>query len=201
MLSSPNSTTIRTRNISPLLDRKIDETAAGLAASITKSLHSICESNAAFIIEYIAAMKSEVNLSDHYRRDLIVVLCKFSKYNYSKPFKELIRIDILGFLDSFRKTETKDPLHKWIGTYNTFRMHLLRFFKWLYYPDVEPDKRPKPSVIENIPKLKRKETSVYKPSDLWTQQDDLLFINTPLLKGTSAIMLYLEILHVVRMKS
>ena len=55
-------------------------------------------------------------------------------------------------------------------------MHLLRFFKWLYYPDVEPDKRPKPSVIENITKLRRKETSIYKPSDLWTQQDDLLFL-------------------------
>ena len=40
----------------------------------------------------------------------------------------------------------------------------------------EPDKRSKPVVIENIPKLKRKEKSIYKPSDLWTQQDDLLFL-------------------------
>jgi hypothetical protein len=31
-------------------------------------------------------------------------------------------------------------------------------------------------VTENISKLKRKETSTYKPSDLWTQQDDLLFL-------------------------
>lgn len=49
-------------------------------------------------------------------------------------------------------------------------------FKWLYYPDVEPDKRSKPSVIENISRLRRKETSIYKPSDLWTRQDDLLFL-------------------------
>ena len=104
------------------------------------------------------------------------MLCRFSKYNDDKTFKDLTRTNILGFLDSFRKTEDQDPLHKWIGTYNIYRMHLLRFFKWLYYPDIEPDKRPKPSVIENIPKLRRKETSVYKPSDLWTQQDDLLFL-------------------------
>jgi hypothetical protein len=52
----------------------------------------------------------------------------------------------------------------------------MRFFKWLYSPDIEPDKRSKPAVIENIPKLKRKEKSIYKPSDLWTQQDDLLFL-------------------------
>ncbi len=56
-------------------------------------------------------------------------------------------------------------------------MHLLRFFKWLYYPDIEPDKRPKPDVIENIPQLKRKEKSIYKPTDLWTAEDDLLFLN------------------------
>ena len=123
-------------------------------------------------------MKSEVNLSDHYRQDLIEVLCRFIKYsnNNNGSFKDLTRTNILVFLDSFRKTEAHDPLHKWIGTYNIYRMHLLRLFKWLYYPDIEPDKRPKPSVIENIPQLRRKETSIYKPSDLWTQQDDLLFL-------------------------
>ena len=68
------------------------------------------------IIEYIAAMKTEVNLADHYRKDLIEVLCRFTKHNNNRPFKDLERIDILSFLDSFRKTETKDPLHKWIGT-------------------------------------------------------------------------------------
>jgi integrase len=46
----------------------------------------------------------------------------------------------------------------------------------LYYPGIQADKRPKPDVIENIPKLKRKEQSVYKPTDLWTQENDLLFL-------------------------
>jgi integrase/recombinase XerD len=31
-------------------------------------------------------------------------------------------------------------------------------------------------VIDNIPQLKRKEQSMYKPSDLWTEKDDLLFL-------------------------
>ena len=38
------------------------------------------------------------------------------------------------------------------------------------------NKRPKPSVIENIPQLKRKEKSIYKPTDLWTPEDDSLFL-------------------------
>jgi integrase/recombinase XerD len=46
----------------------------------------------------------------------------------------------------------------------------------VYSPELEPAKRPKPLLLENIPNLKRKEKSIYKPSDLWTQHDDLLFL-------------------------
>jgi integrase len=161
---------------SVLLERKIDETVEGLQASFGKLLHSIDEKNAGIIVEYVCALKSEVNLADTYRRDVIVLLSKLSKYTSNKPFSELVRNDVLEFLDSYRKTETEDPMHRWIGTYNIFRMHLLRFFKWLHAPEIEPDKRQKPPVVENIAKLRRKEKSIYRPSDLWTQQDDLLFL-------------------------
>jgi integrase/recombinase XerD len=76
-------------------------------------------------------------------------------------------------------------LHKWIGTYNVKRIVLLRFFKWLYYGAniANPDKRNelskferKPECIVDIPQLKRREVSCYKPSDLWSQEDDLLFL-------------------------
>jgi integrase/recombinase XerD len=173
LLLSPTATAVK---YSPILDRKIEETGAGLPASYARQLRSISKDNAATIIDYIAAMKNEVNLADNYRRGVIEILSRLSKYNDNKPFKDSTRNNIIAFLDTHRKTETQDPLHKWIGTYNLYRIHLLRFFKWLYYPGIEPSKRPKPAVIENIAELKRKEKSIYKPSDLWTQQDDLLFL-------------------------
>jgi integrase len=88
----------------------------------------------------------------------------------------MTRDDVISFLDRLRKDESEDVMHKWIGSYNLRLMLFTRFFKWLYYPDVEPSRRPKPHVIENIPFLKRKEQSIYKPSDLWTTEDDLLFL-------------------------
>jgi integrase/predicted nucleic acid-binding Zn ribbon protein len=179
-LSSSTSTTAAVSSFSPspLLDRRIEETTAGLLPSFAKQLLSIGEDNANIetIVKYIAAIKSEVNLSDNYRQCLIALLSRFSKYNDNKPFRDLTRSDVIAFLDTYRKTETQDPMHKWIGTYNLFLIYLLRFFKWLYYPDIEPGKRPKPSVVENLPQLRRKEKSIYKPTDLWTQQDDLLFL-------------------------
>jgi integrase len=163
-------------------EKMIETAAAGLRRSYYRLLNSILpHENAMTIAKYVISMKTEVNLADHYRRDLIMVLSKLSRYignnnNDTKPFKLMTRQDIIAFLDSFRKPDSSDPLHKWIGTYNTYRIHVFRFFKWLYYPDIEPCKRPKPQAIDNIPQLKRKEQSIYKPTDLWTVQDDLLFI-------------------------
>jgi integrase len=171
-----------TTKITPILttDRqnefhKIEDVTTGLANAWTNNLLILPEEISTVIVEYIKVMKSEVNLSDYYRRDLIDVLIKLYKHA-KKGFKDLTRDDILSFLDSFRKPEEADSLHKWIGTYNLYRIHLQRFFKWLYSPEIDHKRRPKPSVVDNIPKLKRKEVSIYKPSDLWTAEDDLLFL-------------------------
>src|ERR671910_3070356 len=161
---------------SAVFDRKIEQATSGLAASCAKALHSLSEVNATIIADYMAAIRFEINPSDQYRRSIIETLSVFAKFTDNKSFKDVTKDDIVSFLESYRKTDAADPLHKWIGTYNVFRMHLLRFFKWFYSPELEPTKRPKPALLENIPKLKRKEKSIYKPSDLWTQQDDLLFL-------------------------
>ncbi|MFL6482444.1 MAG: hypothetical protein ACJ70R_05910 [Nitrososphaera sp.] len=94
----------------------------------------------------------------------------------NKSFRELERHDITAFLDKYRKPEDVDPLHRWIGTYNLTIVLLGRFFKWLHYPDIAPNRRPEPSVMQNIGRLKRREQTTYKPTDTWTLEDDLIFI-------------------------
>src|ERR671918_946473 len=110
MSLSSNKTTAKTfttveltRDISPILDRKIDETTAGISPYYAKYLRSINTTNSATIVDYIASMRVEVNLSDHYRKNIIELLCRFSKYTKNKPFKDLIRTEIVAFLDTFRK--------------------------------------------------------------------------------------------------
>lgn len=102
-----------------------------------------------------------------------------------KKFADMTKDDIvLLFLDRCRKSEDKDPMHKSINTYNTKRGVVTRFFKWLYFPDVGDAKKraelsavnKEPKCIQDIPKLKRKEVSSYKPTDMWTPDDDLLFL-------------------------
>jgi integrase len=182
MVSSSTSTastkTVNPSSDSDRVNAKIEKIASELSGEKTylRNLLYSAKDNAQIIINYINVVKTEINYTINYGTDTIGILCRISRFHKNKPFREITHDDIIEFLDSFRKTETKDPLHKWIGTYNIYRMYLLRFFRWLYFPNLEPSKRPKPAVMDNILKLKRKETSIYKPSDIWTPADDLLFL-------------------------
>jgi hypothetical protein len=51
-----------------LFDRKIDLVTAGIDQFFASKLRTLPEHNALTIIEYVLAMKNEINLSDGYRR-------------------------------------------------------------------------------------------------------------------------------------
>jgi integrase/recombinase XerD len=174
--SKTTQTKTATATIDPLLNKKLEDIKSKISSSYTINLLLATGENVPTIINYIDAMDTEINYSSNYGNNTIGSLYRFSKYHKNKPFKDITRNDIVEFLDSLRKTETNDPLHKWVGNYNLCRIYLLRFFRWFYSPDIEPSKRPTPAVMDNIPKLKRKEKSIYKPTDMWTPEDDLLFL-------------------------
>jgi integrase/recombinase XerD len=99
--------------------------------STTKLIHQpnkSSRSNTSITIDYINAMQIEMNLSRSYRELNAWALTKLSEFQKNKPFNKITREDILSFLNSFRKTDSQDPLHKWIGTYNLIRLLLMRFF-------------------------------------------------------------------------
>lgn len=126
------------------------------------------------ICKYLKDIKNEISISLGYQKIIIKVLAYLSRSS-KKKFKEMGKDDIILFLNSYRKNETEDPLHSWVATYNLYLVIMGRFFKWLYHPDLSPKERPKPSFID-IPRLNRKEQSIYKPTDMWTQEDDILFL-------------------------
>jgi hypothetical protein len=64
-----------------LLDRKIEQTIDGIEKSYGDKLYSIGENNALVVVDYIAAMNTEINLSPSYRGDNIEALTRFSRYN------------------------------------------------------------------------------------------------------------------------
>jgi len=75
--------------------------------------------NALAIADFILAMKTEANLSDNHRANYVMVPSSLSSSDGSnkKIFPEMNRQDILTFLNSCRKPDNEDRLHKWIGTH------------------------------------------------------------------------------------
>ena len=162
-----------------LTSNKISLTTEGLPLYVENWLRiKTSNENALTISEYALSLRREINPSQNYTKIQIQALVELSEYLNQKPFKELTRHNVLSFLDKFRKTEDRDPLHKWIGTYNLKHEILRQFFTWLNDPNTERNQRSRPKIMENIPKFKRKEVSIYKPTDLWTGEMIYSFLGT-----------------------
>jgi len=157
----------------PNFERKVNEITEGMDGYIRKHLlEKTSRENASIIVEYIEAIKFEVNQKPYSKQVIIATLKQLSEFHENKKsLKDMTRSDILVFLDRLRKSDEDDPLHHWIGSYNTNVSTLIRFFRWLHYPLLDPQNRPKPECIQNVRKLKRKEKDIYKDSDLWTDPD------------------------------
>jgi integrase/recombinase XerD len=160
-----------------LFDQKVELATEGLEPYFLRHLRTkISHENASIIAEYISSMKVETNLSDNHRRNVITLLKLLSEFLNNKLYDQMTREDVLKYLQSLKKPYTTDASHKWVATYNHRVVAISRFFKWFYSPQVEATKRVRPSVVNNIPIIKRKEKSIYKPSDLWTEADHIVFL-------------------------
>ncbi|MDP9290505.1 MAG: tyrosine-type recombinase/integrase [Thermoproteota archaeon] len=128
-------------------------------------------------LNYIIAEQNEINIKESTKEGKIKCLVNLSQFLNHKPYEELSKQDILDFLSSLKKPVSDDPKHKSIGTYNGRQMILSKFFRWLYNPD-ESDvrKRVNPPCMNGVRRLPRKEISPYKPSDLWTDEENSIFL-------------------------
>ena len=90
----------------------------------------ISEENVAVLVNYIIAMKREINPRASYVKNNIQFLSELSRFvGIEKRFEDFTKYDMLSFLYSIRKSENDDPLHKWIGSYNVKSEAILRFYK------------------------------------------------------------------------
>ena len=67
------------------LSDKVTATTEGLLPNYFRHLQVLCtgskgKENAMTICDYIFSLKSEINPSDHYRRDTIMLLCNLSTF-------------------------------------------------------------------------------------------------------------------------
>jgi len=134
------------------------------------------QDNTQMVVEYLNLRMREGNLKPATRANTIDRLFRLSIFHKNKSFREMTTEDIFSYLDSLRRTESQDPLHKWIGTYNLSLVKIMSFFKWMYDPDSNSKNRRTPSFLTKISFLKRKEKTSCSATDLWTEEEDSIFL-------------------------
>jgi hypothetical protein len=91
--------------------------------SIFKDMATANLQNAQILSKFLKA-NIEQNLAQQTSSSQIRILYYFNRYLGYKPFEKVVKDDILSYLLSLRKSETDDPTHRWIGTYNIRQMIL-----------------------------------------------------------------------------
>jgi hypothetical protein len=72
-----------------LFDRRIDLETKGIDSFFGSILKEILADNGLTIVNYVLSMRSEINLSDGYRKLNIYLLYSSRFYNNRKAYKEL----------------------------------------------------------------------------------------------------------------
>jgi integrase len=132
--------------------------------------------NSSKVVEFLYSRMREGNLKPSSRASSIDRLCQLSVFHNNKPFNEMTLEDIFSYLDTLRRTETDDPLHRWVGTYNISVIKIITFFKWLYQPDIPSNNRQLPEFLSSLRCFKRKEKTTILALHLWSNEEDSLFL-------------------------
>ena len=153
---------------------------SSLLSIIFKKTSSTNLQSAKIFYEFLITEHNNNNVRINTTLTYIKIISLFNEFVHYKDLEKITKTDVTDFLNSSRKSEMDDPTHKWIGTYNTRYMILSKFFKWLYNfyknNDVDQKKWMKPQFMQGIKPFPRKEKSAYKPSDIWTDEDHILFL-------------------------
>ncbi|MDP8888204.1 MAG: hypothetical protein M3M89_01070 [Thermoproteota archaeon] len=72
----------------------------------------------------------------------VIALTYLSRFlENKKSFDTITAKEQSAFLKGMYKDQTQDPNQSWISTQRTMDLALLKFFKWLAYPDLTPQER------------------------------------------------------------
>jgi integrase len=149
--------------------------------------------NADVLADYLVSYKRDnPGIANSTLSITLLNLIRFAE-RVNKPFTNISYEDVLKYLDGFRKSESLDPNGRWRGMYNLFVIIITRFFKWLYYSDIDADERPKPVVVGGLRKAKPKggkKRKRYGPGDMWGLDDNEVFLKycpDPRIKGYHAL--------------
>lgn len=162
-----------------VVDYRTKVALEGLPGHLQKGvLSEVPEANRKVLVDFLYDLVNRENKSPNTKLMYVKHLLYLFRSVKHKAINEITRDDVLSYLHSLRKPLPKDPQQKWISTHNTRAVMYVKFFKWLAYPELSPAERKKkvPDIVKDIPLFKKKEKTNVQAKDLWTVEDDAVFL-------------------------
>jgi len=166
------------------IDRTIKE-ACNIGGVITPSFQRLLlelptDDDRLAVANFIIESYHDRNISVKTKCAYITSLVYLSRFcQNKKSFKDMTATDIVvGYLNSLKRPFEADPDQRWIATYNLRASVFLKFFKWLTQPDLEVSSRQLDacSMLKGLRFVKKGPKTHIKPTDLWTLEDDAIFV-------------------------
>lgn len=130
-------------SIDPIIDQKIKTAVQGLQKSVQNYfLEFPTERDKELVADFILSCSQQENVAVKTKRVYLIALTYLSRFlENKKSFDAITTKDLSAYLNSMYKDQTQDPNQSWISTQRTMGLALLKFFKWLAYPDLTPQER------------------------------------------------------------
>lgn len=160
----------------PVVHRIIEQTTLGMENYIKKTISKMSEPNKEIIAGFLQELTHKQNAAPKTKLTYILSLHHLLKDVGGKSLREVTAQDVELYLQSHQKPKYLDPKQKWISTHNLRAVIFIKFFKWLYYPDIEPKKRAKPGVVANITTFTKEQLTNVEGKDLWLPEEDRVFL-------------------------
>jgi site-specific recombinase XerD len=125
----------------PIVNIKIKAVVSGLPRSIANLfLEFPTDDNKELVANFLDSCTKQENISLNTKRVYLIALAYLVR-EVKKPLELVTSSDLKTYLDSMQRSQTEDPDQSWIATQRTMGLPLLKFFKWLAYPDLTPQQR------------------------------------------------------------
>jgi site-specific recombinase XerD len=171
----------------PIINRKIKTAAAGLQKSIQNYfLEFPTERDKEVVADFMLACSQQENVAIKTKRVYLIALTYLSRFlENKKSFDTITAKEFSAFLNRMYKDQTQDPNQSWISTQRTLGLALLKFFKWLAYPDLTPQERKRlprehwPPVLKGFMLQRKKGALLQTPvtqKDIWDDKDVTVFL-------------------------
>jgi integrase len=166
------------------INQKIKAAAADLQPFIQRYFFEFAsDRDKELVADFILSCIRQENIAANTRRSYIVAVATMARYLKGRSLEAITSKDLTGYLNSMQRDEIQDPDQSWIGNQRVMGLPLLKFFKWMAYPDLTPQERkhvPRdryPEVLKGflLHRKKGSKTPV-KTKDIWYDEDAGIFL-------------------------